>query len=163
MATCSLTLDKRPTISGLGVPQRLVLAIILIALFLQPVSAWLRASVSWEIVNPATNHAAWYSASLQDWLSSLIWPAAFLTVWALKRDFVRAWLLMVALCVFERGGPKPFFQGMLTIDEQWLLALESWHQAILLDTITAAMAVAAARRPSLMMFIVHITALRIFL
>jgi hypothetical protein len=122
--------------------------------------------VIWDIINPATNHLGWYSASLQDWLFSWIWPAAFLIVWALKRDSMRTWIVLVALCVFERGGPEPFlpfFQGMLTIDEQWLLALESWHQAILLDTITAAMAVAAVRKPPLMMIVVHITALRIFL
>ena len=84
-------------------------------------------------------------------------------MWALKRDSIRAWLTMVALCVFERGGPEPFFQGLLTSEEQWLLAWESWYQAILLDGVTAAMAVAAVRRPSLMMIVVHITALRIFL
>ena len=151
------------SLSGLGVPQRLVLAVILIALILQPFSSWLRAFVNWDIINPATNHLGWYSASLQDWLFSWIWPAAFLSMWALKQDSIRAWIVLVGLCVFERGGPEPFYQGLLTSEEQWLLALESWYQAILLDTITAAMAVAAVRRPSLMMIVVHITALRIFL
>lgn len=163
MDAYSLNPDGKASLSGLGVPQRLVLAVILIALLLQPVSAWLSTFVNWEIVNPATNHAAWYSASLQDWLFSWIWPAAFLIMWALKQDSLRAWIVLVAFCVFDRGGPKPFFQGFLTSDEQWLLALESWYQAILLDGVTSAMAVAAARRPSLMMIVVHITALRIFL
>jgi hypothetical protein len=137
--------------------------VILIALILQPVSTWLRGCVIWDIFNPATNHLGWYLASLQHWLSAWVWPAAALSMWALKRDPVRAWIVLVGLCVFERRGPKPFFQGLLTSEEQWLLALESWYQAILLDSITAAMAVAAVRRPHLMTAVVHITALRIFL
>ena len=142
--------------------QRLVLAVILIALFLQPVSTWLRGYVSWEIVDPATNHVGWYFASLQDWLLSWVWPAAFLSMWAMKQNSVRAWIVLVGLCVFERRGPELFYQGLLTSEEQWLLALESWYQAILLDGATATMAVAAVRRPSLMIIVVHITALRIF-
>lgn len=163
MDTCSPSLDGEVALSGLEVPARFCIALILITLFLQPVSAWFRASVSWEIINPATNNVGWYFASLQHWLSAWVWPAAALSMWALKRDSMRAWIFLVALCVFERRGPNPFFQGLLTSEEQWLLALESWYQAILLDGVTAAMAVAAVRRPSLMMIVVHITALRIFL
>jgi hypothetical protein len=163
MDTYSLHLDGKASLSGLALPWRFCIAVIFIALFLQPISTWLRGCVSWDIIDPATNHLGWYSASLQDWLFSWIWPAAFLSMWALKRDSMRAWIVLVALCVFERGGPKPFFQGMLTVEEQWLLAMESWHQAILLDGVTAAMAVAAVRRPHLMTAVVHITALRIFL
>lgn len=163
MYTCSPSLDGEVALSGLEVPARFCIAVIFTALFLQPVSAWLRGCVNWDIVNPASNHVGWYSASLQDWLFSWIWPAAFLITWALKQDSMRAWIVLVGLCVFERGGPEPFFQGLLTSEEQWLLALESWHQAILLDSITAAMAVAAVRRPHLMIAVVHITAFRIFL
>lgn len=163
MDAYSLHLEGKPSLSGFAVSARLCIAVILIALILQPVSTWLRGCVSWDIINPATNHLGWYLASLQHWLSAWVWPAAALSMWVLKRDSMRAWIVLVALCVFERGGPEPFYQGMLTVEEQWLLALESWHQAILLDSITAAMAVAAVRRPSLMMIVVHITALRIFL
>lgn len=163
MDTYSLHLEGKASLSGLEVPQRLVLAVILTALFFQPLSSWLRAFVNWDIINPASNHAAWYWASLQDWLLAWIWPAAFLTMWALKRDIIRAWIILVGLCLFERGAPKPFFQGSLTSDEQWLLALDSWYQACLLDAITAAMAVAVVRRPHLMIFVLPITALRIFI
>ena len=163
MDTYSLHLDGKASLSGLEVPARFCIAVIFTALFLQQVSAWLRGCVNWDIVNPASNHVGWYSASLQDWLFSWIWPAAFLITWALKQDSMRAWIVLVGLCVFERGGPEPFYQGLLTSEEQWLLALESLYQAILVDTITAAIAVAAVRRPSLMMIVVHTTAFRIFL
>ena len=163
MDTYSLHLDGKASLLELGVHQRLVLTVILTVLFFQPLSSWLRAFVSWDIINPASNHAAWYWASLQDWLLAWIWPTAFLSVWTLQRDFMRAWLLMVALCVFERGGPKPFFQGSLTSEEQWLIALESWYQACLLDAIAAAMAVAVVRRPQLIILVLPITALRIFI
>lgn len=156
-------LDEIVSLSGLEAPGRILLAAIITTLLFQPVSTWLRDFVNWEIINPATNQLGWYWASLQDWLLSWVWPAAFLSMWALKKDSVRAWLLMAALCVFERGGPEQFFQGLLTSDEQWLLAVESWYQTCFLDTITAAMAVAAVRRHSLMIIVVQITALRIFL
>lgn len=162
MNTESAHLVGKVSIPGLEVPQRLILAAIITTLALQPLSGWLGNFVSWDIINPATNHLGWYWASLQDWLLSWVWPAAFLSMWAMKQNSVRAWIVLVGLCVFERGGPTPFFQGLLTSEEQWLLALESWYQAILLDGATAAMAVAAVRRPSLIIIVVHITALRIF-
>lgn len=156
-------LDEKVSLSGLEAPGRILLAVLIVAVILQPVSTWLQGFVNWDIVNPATNHAAWYWASLQHWLFSWVWPAAFLTILLLKKDYLRAWLLMVVLCVLVRGGPEPFFQGSLTIEEQWQIALVAWYEALLLDAITAAMAVAVVRRRYLMIFVVHITALRIFI
>lgn len=162
MNTFPSRLDVPGALSGLGLVERLVLVAFITTLLLHPLSTWLRGYVNWEIINPATNQLGWYWASLQDWLLSWVWPSAFLSMWAMKQNSVRAWLMMVALCVFERAGPEPFFQGSLTSEEQWLLALGSWYQACLLDAITAALAVAVVRRRFLMIFIVHITALRIF-
>ena len=163
MDTFPSRLDDTGSLSGLGLIERLVLVAFITTLLLQPVSTWLQDFVNWEIINPATNHLAWYWASFQDWLLSWVWPAAFLSMWAIKQYSVPAWIVMVALCVFERGGPEPFFQGSLTSEEQWLLALGSWYQACLLDAITAALAVAVVRRRFLMIFVIHITALRIFI
>lgn len=72
----------------------------------------------------------------------------------------------MALCVLARGEPTPFFQGLLTPEERWLIALESWYSALVLDavvaTIAVTVAVAVTRRPCLIVVAVLVAALRIF-
>lgn len=130
---------------------------------LQPLSSHLQGYIDWAIVNPATNHLGWYRASLQDSVLSWMWPTVFIVFWSLRKHYVRAWLIMLVLCLVARGGPSPFFQGSLTAEERWLLALESWYMALLVDAVVAAMALAVARQPFLLLIAVPIAASRICL
>lgn len=132
-------------------------------LCLQALSRWIQGCISWEIVDPASNHVGWYIASLKHAVLSWIWPSAFLVWWA-TRDYARSWLVLFCLIFAARGGPEAtLWQGSLTHEEMWLIGLSSWYHAIAEDTVQAMLALVAVRYPCVLPFVLLTAALRIFL
>ena len=131
---------------------------------LQPLSQHLHSFIGWNIINPATNHLAWYWASLQYWVFSWIWPSTWLVVMVTRGDKIRSWVILVLLTLMNHGFPETSLWeiGIYTKEERWLIGLRNWYWVIARDSFASGLAVVATRWPVFLIPALLLSALWIF-